>query len=149
MSETSEGETIVEGMGFAIPSEDVLKITKYLERDGMVKRPILGIDSQAIASLSSKTIKGLKIPQTVQGGLLITKVAPNFPANQAGLKVGDVIVQMNTQIISSAATLQSKLYQFKVGDQVQLAFYREGKLLSKIVTLKQTTSDLKISNIQK
>lgn len=115
----------VEGMGFAIPSNDVVNIINQLEKDGKVTRPALGItmvDLSAVSTQQQEQI--LKIPESVTNGVIVTSVQPATPAEKAGLKQYDVITKIDDTDVSSGVELQSVLYQKKVGDSVKVTYYR-------------------------
>ena len=101
----------VEGMGFAIPSNDVVNIINQLEKDGKVTRPALGItmvDLSAVSTQQQEQI--LKIPESVTNGVIVTSVQPATPAEKAGLKQYDVITKIDDTDVSSGVELQSVLY---------------------------------------
>ena len=131
----------VEGMGFAIPSNDVVNIINQLEKDGKVTRPALGItmvDLSAVSTQQQEQI--LKIPESVTNGVIVTSVQPATPAEKAGLKQYDVITKIDDTDVSSGVELQSVLYQKKVGDSVKVTYYRgkEKKTTTIQLTIDQT-----------
>lgn len=124
----SSGQVNVEGMGFAIPSNDVVNIISQLEKDGKVTRPGLGITMEELTNISSQQQEQiLKIPNTVKNGIIILSVSPASPAEKAGLQKYDVITKIDGKEISSVTDLQSALYKKKVGDTMEVTFYRESK----------------------
>jgi serine protease Do len=79
--------------------------------------------------------EALKLPRDVNFGVAIRSVEPNSPAAQAGLQELDVIVDMDGVEIKNVIDLRKHLYnKKKIGDQMQIKFYRDGKL--KETTLK-------------
>lgn len=129
----------VEGMGFAIPSNDVVNIINQLEKDGKVTRPALGITMVGLSAVSTQQQEQiLKIPESVTNGVIVTSVQPATPAEKAGLKQYDVITKIDDTDVSSGVELQSVLYQKKVGDSVKVTYYR-GK--EKKTTTIQLTTD--------
>ncbi|SUN16899.1 Serine protease, DegP/HtrA, do-like [Streptococcus agalactiae] len=64
----------VEGMGFAIPSNDVVKIINQLESNGQVERPALGISMAGLSNLPSDVISKLKIPSNVTNGIVVASI---------------------------------------------------------------------------
>ena len=124
----SNSQVSVEGMGFAIPSNDVVNIINQLEKDGKVTRPGLGITMEELTNISSQQQEQiLKIPNTVTNGIIILSVSPASPAEKAGLQKYDVITKIDGKDISSVTDLQSALYKKKVGDTMEVTFYRESK----------------------
>jgi S1-C subfamily serine protease len=60
-------------------------------------------------------------------GAAITDITPNSPAEEAGLKIGDIITQVGGQKITNVQTFQRELWKFKAGDKVKLTYKRDGK----------------------
>ncbi len=115
----------VEGMGFAIPSKDVTTIINQLETDGKVTRPALGITMANLSSISAEQIKQfLKTPDSLTSGVVITSVNNATPAEQAGLKQYDVITEIDGEAIEDITDLRADLYQKKVGDTMEVTYYR-------------------------
>lgn len=136
----------VEGMGFAIPSNDVVNIINQLEKDGKVTRPALGItmvDLSAVSTQQQEQI--LKIPESVTNGVIVTSVQPATPAEKAGLKQYDVITKIDDTDVSSGVELQSVLYQKKVGDLVKVTYYRGKEKKTTTIQLTIDQSALKQS----
>lgn len=142
----SESQVSVEGMGFAIPSNDVVNIINQLEKDGKVTRPALGVSMSDLTSVTEQQQeKVLKIPEDVKSGVIVRSVQPATPAEQAGLKQYDVITKIDDKEITSVTDLQSALYNKKVGDKMKITFYRDGKEQSVNVELTIDQSALKTS----
>lgn len=136
----------VEGMGFAIPSNDVVNIINQLEKDGKVTRPALGItmvDLSAVSTQQQEQI--LKIPESVTNGVIVTSVQPATPAEKAVLKQYDVITKIDDTDVSSGVELQSVLYQKKVGDSVKVTYYRGKEKKTTTIQLTIDQSALKQS----
>ncbi|OKO95251.1 Serine protease, DegP/HtrA, do-like [Geobacillus proteiniphilus] len=131
-------ETGVEGLGFAIPSENVKPIVEQLMKDGKIKRPYLGVQLVDVADLSDDVRTGeLKLPSNVTSGAAITAVEPFSPAADAGLKSKDVIVAINGDKIDSVSALRKYLYtKTSVGDRIKMTVYRDGFETTVSVTLK-------------
>ncbi|OTN88482.1 serine protease DO [Enterococcus sp. 7E2_DIV0204] len=140
----SESQVSVEGMGFAIPSNDVVNIINQLEKDGKVTRPALGITMEELTNVSTQQRKEiLKLPDTVQMGVLVRSVQTATPADKAGIQRYDVITKIDDKEITSVTDLQSTLYKKKVGDKMKVTFYRDGKEQSVTVDLTIDQSALK------
>ncbi|EOL44517.1 S1C family serine protease [Enterococcus caccae] len=124
----SESQVSVEGMGFAIPSNDVVNIINQLEKEGKVTRPALGITMEELTNVSTQQRKEiLKLPESVQMGVLVRSVQTATPADKAGLERYDVITKIDDKEINSVTDLQSTLYKKKVGEKMKITFYRDGK----------------------
>lgn len=144
---SSSSDISVEGMGFAIPSNDVVSIINQLEKNGKVIRPALGItmvDLSAVTSQQQEQI--LKVPNTVKNGVVITSVQNATPAEQAGLKQYDVITKIDGKEVDSSSDLQSALYKKKVGDSIEITYYRGSKEHTTKVSLTIDQSALKQNN---
>lgn len=137
----SNGGTSVEGLGFAIPANDVINIIKQLEKDGKVTRPALGIHMVNLSNLSTTDLQKLKLPGNVTSGVAVRSVQKNMPAN-GHLKQYDVITKIDDKAISSTTELQSALYSHSIGDSMTVTYYRDGKEETTTIKLDKSTSDL-------
>lgn len=137
----SNGGTSVEGLGFAIPANDVINIIKQLEKDGKVTRPALGIHMVNLSNLSTTDLQKLKLPINVTSGVAVRSVQKNMPAN-GHLQQYDVITKIDDKAISSTTELQSALYSHSIGDSMTVTYYRDGKEETTTIKLDKSTSDL-------
>ena len=137
----SNGGTSVEGLGFAIPANDVINIIKQLEKDGKVTRPALGIHMVNLTNLSTADLQKLKLPDNVTSGVAVRSVQKNMPAN-GHLQQYDVITKIDDTKISSTTELQNALYSHSIGDEMTVTYYRNGKEETTKIKLDKSTSDL-------
>ena len=137
----SNGGTSVEGLGFAIPANDVINIIKQLEKDGKVTRPALGIHMVNLSNLNTTDLQKLKLPGNVTSGVAVRSVQKNMPAN-GHLQQYDVITKIDDKAISSTTELQSALYSHSIGDEMTVTYYRNGKEEKTTIKLDKSTSDL-------
>ena len=137
----SNGGTSVEGLGFAIPSNDAINIINQLEKNGKVTRPALGIQMVNLSNLSSTDLQRLNVPSSVTAGVVVRSVQTSMPAN-GHLQQYDVITKVGDKAISSATELQSALYSHSIGDSVTITYYRNGKEETTTIKLDKSTSDL-------
>ena len=137
----SNGGTSVEGLGFAIPSNDAQNIIKQLESDGKVTRPALGIQMVNLANIGASDLRKLNIPSSVTSGVVVKSVQSNMPAS-GHLEKYDVITKVDDKGISSSTDLQSALYNHSIGDTIKITYYRNGKEETTTVKLDKSTSDL-------
>ena len=137
----SNGGTSVEGLGFAIPANDVINIIKQLEKDGKVTRPALGIHMVNLSNLSTTDLQKLKLPGNITSGVAVRSVQKNMPAN-GHLQQYDVITKIDDKAISSTTELQSALYSHSIGDSMTVTYYRDGKEETTTIKLDKSTSDL-------
>ncbi len=131
------------GIGFAIPSNMVKNLTAQMVEYGQVRRGEVGIMG---TELNSELAKAMKVD--AQRGAFVSQVLPNSAAAKAGVKAGDVIVTMNGKAISSFAAFRADVSSMPVGTKVSLGLLRDGKPVTVVVTLEQSTqSQLDSSNI--
>ena len=137
----TNGGTSVEGLGFAIPSNDAINIIKQLEKNGKVTRPALGIQMVNLSNLSSTDLQRLNVPSSVTAGVVVRSVQTSMPAN-GHLQKYDVITKVDDKTISSTTELQSALYSHSIGDSMTVTYYRDGKEETTTIKLDKSTSDL-------
>ena len=130
----------VEGMGFAIPSNEVVSIIKQLETDGKITRPALGISMVNLSSVNERVIEQLNLPRDVKNGVVIAEVMAKGSAKAAGLQAYDVIVEMDGQKIQGIQNLRKVLYSHKVGDKLEVTYYRNGQKQTTTISLTETNS---------
>ncbi len=126
---TNDGN-VAEGLGFAIPSNQVRDIMAQLIANGRVDRAYIGITYQEV---DPQVAGALNLNAT--NGVVITQVEPGTPAEKAGLQQGDVILDFAGQKIDQDHTLQSLLFTHKAGDTVTLTVLRDNTTMSIKVTL--------------
>ncbi|MDQ0209106.1 S1C family serine protease [Alkalicoccobacillus murimartini] len=121
-------QSAVEGIGFAIPTAVAEPIINDLETFGEVKRPQLGVGIRSLSEIPAQHRSGtLNLPEDVEDGVVITSVAPNSSADQAGLQEYDVITSIDGEDIVEGADLRRFLYSDKsIGDTVTITLYRNG-----------------------
>lgn len=141
ISQSKSSGNAVEGMGFAIPANDVIKIINQLESKGEVVRPALGISMVNLSDLSTNALDQLKVPKNVTSGIVVAKVVDNMPAS-GKLEQYDIITEIDGEEVSSTSDLQSILYGHDINDTVKVTFYRGNDKKSATIELTKTTKDL-------
>lgn len=126
---TSEGN-VAEGLGFAIPSNQVRQIVTQLITQGKVDHPYMGVSYQEVDPAVASALK-LDASQ----GVVVTQVDPSSPAAKAGLKESDVILTLDANKIDLDHPLSGILLDHKVGDTVTLTIMRSKQQLQIRVTL--------------
>ncbi|NRO54759.1 S1C family serine protease [Lactobacillus helveticus] len=126
LAQSSDG-TSVEGMGFAIPSNEVVTIVNELVKKGKITRPQLGVRVIALQGIPEGYRSRLKIKSNLKNGIYIAFVSRNGSAANAGIKSGDVITKVDGKKVEDVASLHSILYSHKVGDTVNVTVNRNGK----------------------
>ena len=126
LSQSSDG-TSVEGMGFAIPSNEVVTIVNQLVKNGKITRPQLGVKVVALNGIPDAYRERLNIKSNLKYGIYVASVTKGGSAASAGIKSGDVITKVDGKSVSDVASLHSILYSHKVGDTVNVTVNRNGK----------------------
>ncbi|MFE4574005.1 S1C family serine protease [Paenibacillus chitinolyticus] len=122
----------VEGLGFAIPIKDAEPVIRSLIDNHKVIRPLMGVSTQELQLFQGT--EELKLPADVKRGLIV--IEASGPAKSAGLKSEDVIVAINGKKIETTVQLRKFLYnESKIGDKIEVAYYREGKKQKTELTL--------------
>ncbi len=130
-------EDKIEGMGFAIPIEDAMNYAEVLEKGKKIERPLIGIE---MSNINSATIyqlfrQGIILDESIDSGVVIVSVTKGGSADKAGLQKGDVLLKVGTKEVKNAAYLKYELYQYNVGDTVELTYMRDSKIKTTNVTL--------------
>ena len=118
------------GIGFAIPSNSASNVISQLIEFGETKRGWLGVRIQEVTKEIAEVEK-LEKPE----GALVASVSENSPANKAGIKAGDIILEFDGKRVDTMRTLPKLVAQSKVGKRVKLKIWRNQKLISKNVLL--------------
>lgn len=134
---SSASGTSVEGMGFAIPSNQVVDIVNKLVKYGQVTRPAIGIGLVELSAVTVDDQKSLlKIPDTVKGGVVVMSLTPNGPATKAGIQKYDVITGIDGKTVTGQADLREELYKHDLNDTVTITYYHQAE--KKTVKVKLT-----------
>lgn len=129
------------GYAFAIPSNLAKKIAADLIEFGNVQRAMLGvnirdIDQEFATKKSLKSLKGVWIDGLMEGSA----------AQDAGLKPGDIIKQIDGHEVESVAALQERVGLYRPGDKIEVHLLRDGKELKERVTLRNRLGDTRLLN---
>jgi len=114
-----------QGVGFAIPVSLVKIVMQQILQYGHAVRGWLGIEIQTISPPLAESF-GLAEAR----GIIIAGVLPNGPADHAGLKTGDIILQINNEVIADGTDALNHIAQTAPGDEILLRGIRHGKPLS-------------------
>jgi len=125
------------GIGFAIPINLVKSISDQLIERGSVTRGYLGI---VISDLTSDLARGfgLKVPE----GVLINEVSENSPADKAGLKHGDIIIELNGEPVKKMSPFRNKISLTPPDTKVKITVLRKNKKKTVTVKLGELPSDI-------
>ena len=125
------------GIGFAIPSDMALNVVTNLIESGEVPRGLLGL---LPVNLTPDLADAFNLPST--RGALVNQVQLGSPADKAGIKHGDIIMQVDDVEIESAPQLRLVVSQMRPGRKVAIELIREGKSLHLPVVLGSLTGSL-------
>ncbi|MEB3340585.1 HhoA/HhoB/HtrA family serine endopeptidase [Okeania sp.] len=118
------------GIGFAIPINKAKEIKDVLARGEQVPHPFVGIQmislTPEVAEENNSDPNSVLILPEVEG-VLVTKVLSGTPAEKSGIRIGDVIVEIDNQSIVSAEQLQRKVENSGVGEKLQFKILRNGR----------------------
>lgn len=129
----------VEGIGFAIPSNNVIPLVDEMIQHGKVERPYLGVQMASISDVPGEYVQHL--PEDVKGGVILASVEEQSPAAKAGLQAEDVITEINEKAINNATEFRKALYtDAKIGDDISITIYR-GTEKKQITMTLQTKSN--------
>lgn len=142
LASTGSDGTSVEGMGFAIPSNEVVNIINQLVANGKVVRPALGISLIDLTNVPENERESLlKLPSDVTSGIVVADINSDSPLKNSGISKYDVIVGLGGKDVTGIATLREALYDHKLGDSVAIKYYHDGKLKTTTVKLTLEAND--------
>ena len=125
----SRGNAIsAEGIGFALPIQNVIEIANMILQEGNVVRPGIGVQIRTVDEESAAE-------NNVPVGCRVEELTAGAPAEQAGLKVGDIIVKADDRPVTNNDDVVSYVRSLKVGDTVTFTVYRDGSYLKINVTV--------------
>ena len=133
-SGSNSSSASVEGLGFAIPMDDVASMVSDLVKNGYVTgKPIMGI---SVADVD-ESVTSYGVPQ----GAIIRVVTPDLCGAKAGLQAGDIVTKIDNTNVTSASDLTSAIGNYKPGDKVTLTIFRSGETKTVEVTLEESTPE--------
>ena len=141
-SSISSSGVAVEGMGFAIPSNDAVQIINQLETNGKVTRPALGVQMVNLTDLSTSQLEKAGLANTdLTSGVLIVSTQSGLPAD-GKFEPYDVIIEIDGETIENTSDLQSELYKHQIGDTITVTYYRNNKKMTVDIKLTHSTDHL-------
>ena len=134
LSSSSSSEASVEGLGFAIPINDVRDmITSIIENGYVTGKPSMGILLDDVPQAAQQ--------YGVPAGAEVLAILDGSGADNGGLQVGDIITAVNGTEVSGSSDLQSAVSEFSAGDTVTLSIYRSGETTTVDVTLDEENQE--------
>ena len=122
------------GYGFAVPTSIVQKVVTDLREHGVVQRALLGVSIGDITTEIAKE-KNLK----TLNGALVADVGSGGSADKAGIKVDDVINEVNGVKVKSSAELQEQIGRYRPGDKITIGYVRNNK---------QKRTNVRLTNVE-
>ncbi len=126
-------EAGVEGLGFALPIDDVKPIVEELLANKKISRPYIGLSGFNLDSITAEK-------NNLVAGVYVQKVSGNTPAQKAGIKNGDIITEIEGKTIETMEELNEIKNTKKVGDTITLKIYRQKQYIDVKVTLEEDNS---------
>ena len=128
------------GIGFAIPAKVAKEIITELKEKGKVVRGWLGVQIQQV---DKEMAEGLGLDEPY--GAIVVKVTDDSPAMKAGLKVGDVILELNGKRVKNPRDLAMRVAAIDPGQQAKFLILRDGKKQDIEVTIGKMPSDKELA----
>ena len=125
------------GIGFAVPTEIAGSIMRQILDFGEIRRGLLGVNIQTIDAQAAEALGN-----DIKSGALITGIQSDSAAEIAGLKVGDIIIEVNEKKVDGASELRNRIGLLRSGDQVDIKYIRDNKTLSAQAELGQAQSQM-------
>lgn len=129
----------VEGMGFAIPINSVIAIIDSLESGKKIERPYLGVQLVDLTNtFALQYYYGIKISDDVEFGAVLSYIEKGKSADNAGLIIGDVIVDIDGEKVKDVQHFKYLLYKHSIGDKIKIKYYRNNQILETTIELKDS-----------
>ncbi|MDE1764270.1 MAG: trypsin-like peptidase domain-containing protein [Thaumarchaeota archaeon] len=113
-----------QGIGFAVPVNTAKSILKDLIEKGRVRRPWIGIVSMQV---TRNLARYYRLP--LNEGALVIKIEPSSPADNAGIRKGDIIEEIDGSKITEPSEISAHIHKKQVGDEINITINRNGKLI--------------------
>lgn len=131
-------EDEVEGIGFAIPMDEAMVYVEQLEKSDEIQRPMLGVSLLNTTDSYELYLSGIILTRNSPEGVVVGSVTDDSPADKAGLEKGDIITKLGDEEVTSRAELRYQLYKYKIGDKMNVTYYRDGESHDVEVTLDES-----------
>lgn len=125
-----------EGLGFAIPSNIVSTVYSQLRKEGHVHRGRIGIGVQ---SITPEMAEGLHLAR--DWGVIVSDVAPGGPADQSGVKIGDIVQTLNRRTMRNARQMEAFIFRSPMREKITLGVLRGTQALTIAVPVLDTVDD--------
>jgi Do/DeqQ family serine protease len=133
------------GYGFAIPTTIMNKVVDDLKKYGMVQRALIGISGADVNKyVDAEKEKGNEVDLGTMEGIYVAEIVPESAAEDAGLKKGDVITQIDGQKVTQFGELTGIIAQKRPGDKIKVTYLRDKKKKEVELTLKNEQGNTKV-----
>lgn len=119
-------EDEIEGMGFAIPIEEVQVYLERLESGQKIERPTIGLELMEVNNRKQLEQYKINIDSSIKEGAVIYSVFDNTPASRAGFQKNDVITAVDGVKVTDVTHFRYLLYKHSIGDTITIEFIRNG-----------------------
>ncbi len=137
----SGGQSGSIGVGFAIPIDQARSIAEEIIRTGRATHPILGVSATTLTEAQAQSISGAQpgalviVPRSPSGEVLGPAVTPGGPAEKAGIRAGDIIIEIDGQRLTGVDELVVQTRNHRIGETVSVTYIRDGKKSTVRLTL--------------
>lgn len=125
-----------EGYSFAVPSNLVRKVVNDIREFGTVQRGFLGVN---IMNVNDEIAQSLKLKSL--DGVYLSRINPNSAAEDAGLRIGDIITSINGEPVKNTPELQEQVAKYRPGNNIKVDYIRNGKSAVTNITLKNRNNN--------
>ncbi len=113
------------GIGFAVPTEIASSIMNQILDFGEIRRGLLGVNIQSIDAAAAEALGN-----DIESGALITAIISDSAAENAGLQVGDIIIEVNEKKVGGAGDLSNRIGLLQSGEQIDIKYVRDNETRS-------------------
>jgi serine protease Do len=114
-----------QGLGFAIPASRARRVAEEIIQFGRRRDPWMGFRGEAVETLSPSSLRELGVKAST--GVLVTEILRDCPANRAGMRLGDVVLEINGEKVNHPSDVDFINWDLFVGDQVHITIDRQGE----------------------
>ena len=125
------------GIGFAVPTEIASSIMSQILDYGEIRRGLLGVTIETVDAEAAEALGS-----SIDGGVLITGVSPGSGADDAGLKAGDIVTELDGEKVATMFELRNKVGLMRSGDEVDVTYYRDDDRRSATAVLGNAANQL-------
>ena len=117
----------IEGMGFAIPINDVKVYVQSLEKGDRINRPQIGVSLINVTDTYRLYYYQIQVNRNIKSGVVVSNVNSNSPAAKAGIQKGDVIIKIGDKDVKNISKFKYYLYQYNIDDTIEVTYVRDSQ----------------------